>query len=1773
MSFSKVKQTQQMIDDLSDRRHPMYAEWTDWKQICIRYHSERTKVIQGMINKGVRNITGEEDTSFMETNLADEIYFQGGMVDSHLDTEGIEAIEQYFNEMHHMTYYKIGMCDCDDYSSDDYTWRFPDIQCKNRIWHAKAFILSVMWAWVRRTKPSKALRRYYNRLERVVISLNEQVFKFTLDLITDPPKYRGRGRSLLKELYVRGYFDKNTTNQMGEAFENMKHARQQSGESQSSIPMLYDEMIDSYARLHARYPEVDFKDYLCPVQQGLFTIDHKHVHKHMLGEDFNKLKDTITDAQDSFLAGFKNTTINTAKQLTVMFLTASTVALLARAVVSAAGEVIMKLLHFLYSFICGPGYKEQVNTSEMAVQQSGSDGICIPFIPTIILDYIICPPMNILSKLWASKETDAVMRRLAYLPRSHQGLEQLVDWMKELIFNVKRWYAREILGDDIPEDINNPNHKLKLWNEEIDKIIKSYYKNTFAWSVTNQAHLYKLYSDGVEYSRNPTYMKWRNEINKTVNKLGNILEIFKQKMGGEGTIRNPPVTVYLYGDTGVGKSSLTYPFSAETLQRIVANEKSEINIAENWESMIYMRCPEQEYWDGYKKQFVTIFDDYSQRMDAPANPNVELFEIIRASNCFPYPLHMAALDQKANTTFESKMIVVSSNLKTPDCKSLNFPEALHRRFDICVKVERKQGIQLPRKAEFRPDIYKFTQYDMSTGAEIREIDYEELITMAVCSYMDRTNYVNSIESYIRNKLNEPREQMFEGIKDAINGVGDSIANKYNDVKDYMVEWWESDTVNKAWIGLEHSVERMRLNYATIELYWLAFKMDHPYLSNVIMGISLLVTGLMFLKVFFKIKDIVKPKKEQKFMTPEAFQEGWQNGSWVYPDKQFMWDEWAKAGKPRIGPFGVLGPDFSVVPGFLPDGPPPKGEGYNGASVPVAKREAYGSTNVPVAKREAYAAKNVQVAKREAGQRTSINMDNQLTVEQGVKDLNAAEVLMKVARSNMYKMYVTSTGVPIGHVMFLKGKVMLLPRHYKTILDLMAEKNPESTVYFEAVLLRRAFECKVSEILKNVYCHESPCERNGPVYSRDLMAASVPTAIVHTDATPFFCSKFSLSQVDSTAVMLPVLIKNAINDSDRSVLLLRFSEGRSQLLRKEELPIYDDDRRLVRYVRDAWSYNMDTQGSECGAPLIVRNSQIRTGKICGIHIAGIEGTGQGFSTPVYREDVDAILSKFPQETKYIQIFRQPLNEYPVEQCQVPESAEFLRLGSIEKPLPQPGSTKIEPSLAHAAYKEPETKPCLLRPALVNDEVFDPRAYRIGRLGNIPGTIDQELIDHSKNAFVDELSQVISQTIDIANNDIKGVYTFEEAVLGIDGDLYVNSVKRNTSPGFPFVQIPGFKSRQDIFGNGDEYDLSTPQAIELKKRVEYIIDQARQGIVLDHYFMDTLKDERKPIHKAHKTRLFAAGPIDYLIACKMYFNGVVALLQRNRNWSHVSVGTNPYSLDWGEIVATLKRKADNMVAGDFEGFDASQHQNLLEAAGEVLITLSKRFLDITSEDETVMRVLLVSLWNSLHITGKEVYQWTHSLPSGHYLTAIINSLFVNISFGCVWQIAKKMTSYLCARAFWQKCGIVAYGDDHVVSIPDSELSNFNQLVLGELFKKIGLSYTLEDKDAVAEKESRDISEVSYLKRNFTREEGMNRWLAPLSLQTILESPMWIHKCPDKKLQTIANLENSLKELSLHNSSTWAMWSPKLIKECNKLGHYTQLVNQDEVRNICLNQDYEM
>lgn len=733
----------------------------------------------------------------------------------------------------------------------------------------------------------------------------------------------------------------------------------------------------------------------------------------------------------------------------------------------------------------------------------------------------------------------------------------------------------------------------------------------------------------------------------------------------------------------------------------------------------------------------------------------------------------------------------------------------------------------------------------------------------------------------------------------------------------------------------------------------------------------------------------------------------------------------------------------------------------------------------------------------------------------------------------------------------------MPHHFVAALRKVYKANSEAILIFKNLFLQKAFPVKLEDFLETVKPFDSPELMGGALMeTRDLCSFHILNGWNFPDISSLFVKKEDMSYLTTSKILLPTL---AVPGSGMAYAAVKIGKATSGIQR-EDCRVYGKDMsdrpRLIRY---CWKYCLETENGDCGSPLIARNPLLPGRKIMGIHVAG--NPDFGFSTPVYKEDIDLILSKYSKELSIGSEQCHPI--YMPTGCHLPSSSSFVVVDKLESPLFASTQSVIRPSILNGVLAEVKTAPCLLK----DTANFSPLAYRLEKFASEEVPISKNLIHNATEATAHHIIGSILEKKDLITTADKSVYTFEEAVIGIPEEDFINAVKRKSSPGYPFVINSQWNAKEKIFGKGPEFCMESEQAILLKQQVESIICDAKKGVRQRHVFVDTLKDERKPIHKAHKTRMFSACPLDYLIACKMYFGGVVSVIQKARNTSGISVGTNVFSYDWTIIANTLQQKSQNMIAGDFEGFDSSQMQPVLRAAGEVLKRIAKEVLGASEEDLLVMQVLLESLLSSFHLNKNFIYAWLKGLPSGHFLTAVINSIFVLLSFNMSWQNAFGV-SMQQASLFFEVCGIVAYGDDHIVSVPSWAIQEFNQFTLIGLMKKIGLSYTLEDKDAVVERPHRLLSEISFLKRKFLWDEDLKRFLAPLDVNSILETPMWVKKCPDMESQTLVELENSLRELSLHPQETWDSHIESF-KRCSKLlGSFSMFLNKEFAKDFVLN-----
>lgn len=310
------------------------------------------------------------------------------------------------------------------------------------------------------------------------------------------------------------------------------------------------------------------------------------------------------------------------------------------------------------------------------------------------------------------------------------------------------------------------------------------------------------------------------------------------------------------------------------------------------------------------------------------------------------------------------------------------------------------------------------------------------------------------------------------------------------------------------------------------------------------------------------------------------------------------------------------------------------------------------------------------------------------------------------------------------------------------------------------------------------------------------------------------------------------------------------------------------------------------------------------------------------------------------------------------------------------------------------------------------------------------------------------------------------------------------------------------------------------------------------------------------------MFCPAPLTYVILFRMYFMDFVKKFMESRIETEHAVGVNPYSEEWDMLYRKLTMHGKNNVfAGDFSTFDALQSSQILREIGEQIIQV---FAD--RENDDIRRVLWMEVWNSRHIVGKTVYEWMQSLPSGHPATTVINCIFVSTVMRMCWVVlnGNKLESL---RAFDKQVSLIDFGDDNVLNVANTSSEIFNQHTVTVAMRNFGLIYTSEDKSSNPPP-FRSIFDVTFLKRSFRYEPRVGRMVAPLALDTILEMPYWTKKDAFEQVWR-DNVDNALRELSLHSKEVFDEYAPMMIEASRQKGFVPVLsdrnVLMDEVSKI--------
>jgi hypothetical protein len=837
--------------------------------------------------------------------------------------------------------------------------------------------------------------------------------------------------------------------------------------------------------------------------------------------------------------------------------------------------------------------------------------------------------------------------------------------------------------------------------------------------------------------------------------------------------------------------------------------------------------------------------------------------------------------------------------------------------------------------------------------------------------------------------------------------------------------------------------------------------------------------------------------------PRIVVECWQaDGSFKYPEN--LKEEWEKLGKPKF--LGIF-PDYSKIPGFLP-------------------QETFEQWQQKQVKEVEASTSGDQITKVKP--KTQIETEDVPAEMQMWKDQVAQNLITHRILNNLYKLSTDRYKQPLLHGLMTKGRMMLVPGHFLSVVNQDDEITMENI--FKVKFTFPLSACKIVNI------------QNSIGENKEAILIGLPTLVhTHSDITKHFSDSLAMGKYVRADANLPVLRYSEQTQSFLTTILSTKDVFAEDCLLKIK------DANLGDFmIRSGLSYTAPTTKGDCGAPLIINEPSVLR-KIAGIHVAG-DATGTAWSESITQKDLTRAYKEFPatmqidldfdrQDMKFHNI---PIkDEYTYDDLCFTPGPSFAIIGKCKDSIMEPCQTDLRPSIIHGIIQRPITKPAILRDPHINMKFKNLQKCA----ASVP-YINQDYLDECYRA-------VATKWLANRKDEFRRILTDDEVIKGNEVSEYIASINRRSSPGYPWIkrrsaQKPG---KTQWFGE-DEYIISDEVMQVVNDRITY----ASQGVRMPTFWVDTLKDERRPIEKvdARKTRVFSNGPMDFNLAFRKYYLGFIAHLMENRIQNEVSIGTNVYSRDWERTARKLQSKGKRVFAGDFSSFDGSLNSMMMS----MFAKLTNEFYD--DGNDLIRYTLLEEVYNSLHLCDGLFYGMTHSQPSGNPATTplncFINSMGLRLCFiqcydeypGFFRNMMKKYGCQSRMELFEATVSIVSYGDDNVINVCDEISTFYNQNSVKNYFANIGFTYTDESKTLDGKMpDYKMLSEVSYLKRAFRKDEKKTIHDAPLDLSTILEMINWVRKDLDQIESTKINCETAIMELAMHDEQVFAHYEPLIRK----------------------------
>jgi hypothetical protein len=408
---------------------------------------------------------------------------------------------------------------------------------------------------------------------------------------------------------------------------------------------------------------------------------------------------------------------------------------------------------------------------------------------------------------------------------------------------------------------------------------------------------------------------------------------------------------------------------------------------------------------------------------------------------------------------------------------------------------------------------------------------------------------------------------------------------------------------------------------------------------------------------------------------------------------------------------------------------------------------------------------------------------------------------------------------------------------------------------------------------------------------------------------------------------------------------------------------------------------------------------------------------------------------------------------------------------------------------------------------------------------------------------------------------------EAVNGIPGVKYIDSINANSSMGFPLNESKKKHLHKDP---KPDYPDGVNFSDEIWEEVAKIEDQYLQGVIAWAVFVAHLKDEPTKLAKikAMKTRVFTGAPIDYSLVARKGLLTFVKLYQENREIFEGAPGLNCHSKEWDSLLRHMVHKLiergytleeavrlARAVAGDYSQFDKGMMATFIVWAYWIIACIHERYGCSEKHVKIIKGIGYTTAYAFVNFNG-DLMQFFNSNPSGHPLTVVINgivnSIYMRLAYGDLNPEGFKLDT------FKRDVTLMTYGDDNMMVITPG-CDWFNHTSIQNKLAEYGIGYTMADKEAESVPFI-TMLEVSFLKRTFRYDEDLGYYTAPLEHESI--NKMLTVQLRSKSIcaeaQSVAAIHSAIREYFFYGKKTFEYRRKILNEIIDKTGLRNYMIN---------------